>query len=108
MNFKHSGNIGDCVYSIPTVLSLCERFQTKANLYLQCDVHADYATGINHPAGQFRMTRPLAEALVPLLKSQPIFTDVAIHTDQQITVDLDWMRQTSIDFRLLHIDRWYF
>lgn len=78
------------------------------NLYLECGVRADYAPGTIHPAGNARMTKPLAEALVPLLKSQPCFNDVALFTGQeQIDVDLDVFRCLQINYATGHIPRYY-
>lgn len=108
MSFSHSGNCGDLVFAIPTILSMTERFGGPANLYIKTNVPADYYEGRNHPLGNVRMDRSFAEAIIALLKTQPVFDEVAIHEDQQIDVDLDLFRCTQINYAAGYLARFYF
>jgi len=108
LSFSSSGNAGDLFFAIPTILSMTERFGGPANLYVKTDVPADYHEGRNHPLGNVRMNTAFAESIIPLLKAQPVFNEVAIHTDQQIDIDLDLFRCTQINYAAGCLARFYF
>lgn len=106
--FKHSGNVGDIIYSLPTVQALLKRHnQQYAAYYLHTDVPAYYAGGINHPAGNVRLSREFAGSILPLLKAQPYICDVDNLTSQHVDYNLDQFRDTGFDFGLGHIARYY-
>ncbi|MEW5894793.1 MAG: hypothetical protein AB1650_03380 [Candidatus Omnitrophota bacterium] len=83
--FKHSGNLGDIIYSLPAVQAL-----GGGELYLNNDpskVRVKNA-GMSHP-----MTDEMMRQLRELLIAQPYITDVNTFIEQRIDYDLDQFRR---------------
>lgn len=97
MRLKHSGNVGDIVYSMPCMYGLRDRHRTGETLevLLHVGVKADYYAGAQHPAGNVRLTEGLARALIPLLESQGMKARVWDGTEPY-DLDLDLFRRTSM------------
>ena len=105
LTFKHSGNAGDIIYSLPAVKALADG--RPASLYLQLDQPADY-TGREHPLGNVKLNKFMAQGLFPLLRTQPYLSEVEIYSGQTIDFDLDDFRNLPIATDRGHIARWYF
>jgi hypothetical protein len=91
--FKHSGDLGDIIYSLPTVRAL-----GGGILYL------DPNGGESEPYikrqcvdGKTRLTQQTIDFLTPLLKLQPYITDVKYWNGEQVTYNLDEFRQKFSD-----------
>jgi len=105
LGFKHSGNAGDIIYSLPIVKALAAG--RPSSLYLQLDQPADY-TGRVHPLGNVRLNEAMALGLLPLLRTHPCLHEVEIYSGQTIDFDLDHFRDLPIITDRGHIARWYF
>jgi hypothetical protein len=104
LTYRHSGSLGDVIYSIPAILS-----QGKpANLFLQHSVPANWGMNLRHPSAPFRMSRTAAEWLLPLLNSQPGISASLWQYDRDVDVDLDSFRQSGINYLWGTIPQWYF
>jgi hypothetical protein len=106
-SFQHYGNVGDVIYSIPSIVDLTRRAGAdKAVLHLEIDHPAIYHG--QHPLKNVNLSRAYAEKLMPLLKCQPIFADVAIW-DGKTVVDynLNWFRSCPFDHGRGDITKWY-
>lgn len=91
--FKTSGALGDIIYAIPTIQSLCD----KAELCLVPDV----VSPIPAWAGKRQevlCTREQMESLFPLLNQQPVFRRVMLHDQRSCHYDLDAFRSVQFDF----------
>jgi hypothetical protein len=75
---KHSGNVGDIIYSLPVVMHLSKIENNKIKFYL-------------NPIDN-RMSLELAGVLKPLLEHQPYIDSVDIYDNQYIDYDLDLFR----------------
>lgn len=100
--FKHSGALGDVIYSIPTIRALTDR----AILYLQPDVHGPIPAWAGKRQPQL-CTRSQMERLIPLLKRQPLFDDVRLYQGEAVDIDLDLFRLCSFNFGAWSIGRYY-
>lgn len=107
---KHSGHIGDVIYSLPAVAAAAEQFQEKATYYLHQDVMigTDYDGGIPKPA----ITRKLAEFIKPLLDAQPYIDSCVIFDEGPnfhipLNCDLDKFRDLPINHRFGHLPLHY-
>lgn len=87
--FKHSGDLGDIIYSLPTVRAL-----GGGILYL------DPAGGESDPFiraqcvdGKTRLNKQTIDFLSPLLKLQSYIADVRYWAGEQVTYNLDEFRQ---------------
>jgi len=79
---KHSGNIGDIIYSLPTVLKLSKQNNESINFLL-------------NPVDN-RMSIELANIVTPLLEHQPYIDRVDIYKNQHVDYDLDLFRTMHI------------
>lgn len=106
IHFRHSGLIGDIIYSIPTMLTLAEG--RNMCLHMHINQKALYSKGMKHPNKDKILTEKSVELLAPLILAQPSFIACDIYTDQKIDYDLDAFRKLPFDYNMGHICRWYF
>lgn len=107
ISFKHSGNVGDIIYSLPAVRSLLQnKGVEKADFYINLNVPMIYSG--YHPLGNVLMNDKFFQMLWPLLKSQSFIDKVEIFGNQKIDVDLDTFRRVPINPFTYCIPRWYF
>lgn len=103
--FKHSGNSGDIIYSLPAVYALCKN--KGAHFYLNLHEKIRFDAGF-HPLGNVMLNQKMFEMLQPLLLHQPPIEVCDIYTGQPIDYDLDVIRDHPFDLRKNSISRWYF
>lgn len=105
LNFKHSGHLGDIIYSLPVIKELAKTH--TCNLYIASDVAVEVKNYYRHPAGNVMLNNKLIAKLLPLLKKQDYLSEAAIWEGQEIDIDLDLFRDLPLDFSFLS-HRWYF
>jgi hypothetical protein len=105
--FRHSGNSGDIIYSLPTLFALTSG--VKATLYLNLDQPANYAvTRGTHPLGKVMLDSKMFSMLRPLLLSQPKISQCESFNGETIDYDLDIFRNSLFPQHAGNIARWYF
>ncbi len=103
-SFKHSGNCGDIIYSLPTVWELAKK--GKAEIYLQIDQPTRYNN--YHPLENVMLNQKMADMLKPLLMYQPLCKTCEVYSGNQIDYDLDIFRKYILLPDRGNIARWYF
>lgn len=104
ISFKHSGNAGDLIYALPTIIALSD--SKKSTLYLHLNQKGCDKT---HPLGGIMLNEKTANMLNPLLKTLPYINDIALYDEEQtITYNLDLFRELPVSSCLGDISRWYF
>jgi hypothetical protein len=103
--FKHSGNSGDIIYSLPSVFELSKN--GKARFYLHANQAGDYKNNY-HPLGNVMLTDKMVDMLKPLLQYQPQIEIAEKHNGQAVDYDLDDFRKYSFFLDRGSITRWYF
>lgn len=109
LNFKHSGNTGDIIYSLPSIKKVCEDKGERATLYIQLGVVNKFADK-HHPVGNVQMNQTMFDMLHPLLIAQPYINNVICYNNEgipKLDYDLDKFR---VEFRNLsagNISLWY-
>ncbi|MDD5423262.1 MAG: hypothetical protein PHT32_07595, partial [Candidatus Omnitrophica bacterium] len=89
--FKHSGNLGDIIFSLPTIIAL-----GGGKLYLSN----------NTPGIETRVfTDKSLEQMIELLKTQPYLADVRRYNNEHIDYNLDKFREIFACYD--HIARWH-
>lgn len=107
LSVKHSGGIGDIIYSLPTVLSLIrDHGISRVIYYLQLGQHVQYSGP--HPLGTLLLSADYIDKVRPLLLSQPYVQQVEIYSDQKVDVDFDQFRRIPLNYSMYSIARWYF
>ncbi len=104
-NFKHSGNIGDIIYSLPAMLGLAD--SAKFNLYMKLNRPNNFGKYMSHPLGDVMLSMKMVEMIRPLLQYQPYFQDCIVYEDQPIDYDLDVFRDSPIMLDRSNGARWY-
>lgn len=103
-SFRHSGNCGDIIYSLPTVWELAKNGQ--AEIYLRLQQPARYNN--YHPLGNVMLDEKVASMLRPLLLYQPQCKSCEVYAGQATDYDLDDFRKYVKVQDRGHIARWYF
>jgi hypothetical protein len=107
INFSHSGNAGDIIYSLPSLKSISEALGIPVRLFLKLNQPLDLPDGFSHPLGNVMLNNAMASMLLPLLKQQAYLNDCQILKDEPILVDLDTVRKSGIKLDRGSIARWY-
>lgn len=108
LTFRHSGNLGDIIYSLPTVLDLLARNnQEQARYLIRPDEPANYSAAGPHPLVNKKIDRDFASKLLPLLRSQAYIGEAGIWEGQPFDYCLDRFRETGFDFSKGSIVRYY-
>lgn len=104
-SFRHSGNAGDIIYSLPTIWELSKK--GKAALYLRINQPGHYHM-YYHPLGNTTLSEKMALMLKPLLEYQPQLSAVNLYDGQPVDYDLDLFRTYSFSLDNGNITHWYF
>ncbi len=90
--FKHSGDLGDIIYSLPTIKRL-----GGGILYLDTTGGEMEPMCQQCPDGKTKFNESGYEFIRPLLMEQPYISDVRIYTGQEITHNLNHFRHKVVD-----------
>lgn len=106
VSFKHSGKIGDVIYSLPIIKALSERFGSgNANLFIEI---GDRYDSIAVPfLKEPMMNERSFKALEPLLSNQDYIKETAIYSGQIIDFDLCQFRKKILYLDRGDITKWY-
>src|SRR5438067_936921 len=90
-HFKHSGNAGDIIYSLPAVYALAG----SADIHFHLKTGEPGAYGKNpHPLGNVMLNERMVQMLAPLLLSQPQVKSCTVYQEGvPVDVDLDLIRR---------------
>lgn len=108
LRFLFATNIGDLCYAMPSMRSICRKYNKKAIIYLRLNVKATYYEGAKHPNGDVMLTRKSYEMMRPLLMAQDWVEAVEVFCGDKYDIDMDVIRRESIGLPNGHIARWYF
>ncbi len=106
-SFKHSGNSGDIIYSLPSIYALSENAACKLYLNLYKQVSYSIVRG-EHSMNNVMLNQQMFSMLKPLLLEQPKITSCEPYEGQSIDYDLDIIRKSAFPLNAGHIARWYF
>lgn len=105
-HFKHSGNAGDIIYSIPTALAIAGN--AKIHYHLSLGMKGIYGKS-PHPLGNAMLNEKMVAMLSPLLTAYPQIASCTIYQPADtIDIDLDLVRSHPVNMGAGHIARWYF
>jgi hypothetical protein len=104
-SFKHSGNSGDIIYSLPAVYELAKN--GKARFYFDVNQPAQYHH-MYHPLGNVMLSQKMADMLQPLLLHQPQIEVAEKLTGQEVDYNLDEFRNYGFFLDRGSIVKWYY
>ncbi len=97
---KHSGHLGDVIYS----LSFVKQMNEPVDYYLGFD---RVSTTPNHPSGKYTMNESSYAYILPLLEHQDYIGEVYKHRNQNIDYDLDLFRDKGFSLGAYDLRKWY-
>lgn len=103
VNVKHSGHIGDILYSLNMVKSIADK-HGPVDLYIGFEVANQTP---NHPSGKYTMTDKAFAYMLPLLENLPFIGGVYKHNGQVIDYDLDKFRLQGFGLASSDLRKWY-
>jgi hypothetical protein len=104
VHFKHSGNAGDLIYSIPCMQALAKG--KRMHLHLHIDQPGFYGK-VGHPLGNVMLNQKMADSLKPLILDAG-FASCDVLQNEPVHYDMDIFRSFPFDHHMGHIARWYF
>ncbi len=103
--FKHSGNAGDLIYSLPATRALAGT--NEIHFCLNLDQRGNYGKK-PHPLNGVMLNEKMYQMLEPLLSLQSYIKSCSVYTNQKIDFDLDLIRMYPFPASNGNISRWYF
>jgi hypothetical protein len=109
ISFKHSGRIGDIIYSLPFIKGLCERKNIKAKIFISSDTPSGLSEDVYHPSGSLMVDQKLYDFIKPLL-DQPYIQEIYYKDKNDMPADaydLDQFRTAKINHKSGSIPVWF-
>jgi hypothetical protein len=110
--FKHSGALGDIVYSLPAILTILNIYNGgSATIYIPNNKSTYHGPGVNHPGGKYMMNQALFDFILPLLTRQAFIENVFFVAEEEIpgnAIDMDVIRHGMINVGAGNIKDYYF
>jgi hypothetical protein len=103
VHFKHSGLIGDLIYSIPAMIALAKG--KKIHLHLNINQKAIYKKNMRHHNNNKMLNEGSVFFLSPLFLKQPNFVVCDILENQRVDYDLDILRKLPFILNTHNITR---
>jgi len=112
ISFKHSGALGDIVYSLPAIYSILDLYRGgSAAIYIPEDKATFHGPAVSHPGGKFMMNQGLFDFIKPLLARQPRIDGIYFVPQSEISenaINLDIIRSGLINVAAGNIKDYYF
>jgi len=106
ISFLHSGHLGDVINALLVIKEISKN--KKCNYYVEANKHLPPSVmDRSHPSGKFFLTDKSVDMLLPLLKKQKYLNIVEKYNNQQIDVNLNFVRNLPLNSNLDSV-RWYF
>jgi hypothetical protein len=108
--FKHSGRLGDIIYSLPLVKQLAEEKGEAADFFVPSDTPANLTGNVYHPGGSLMVSEALFKFVRPLLAAQPYIRSASFVPTSDIpssAINLDAFRTSGLNLGAGCIQGWY-
>lgn len=105
IRIKHSGNVGDLIYSLPAMREASKQHDAKVDVILRINVPMQ--STVKHPNNGVQLTRTMAEMVTPLLMTCD-FIDSVVITEHDEPCDYDFDIFRRFHNYTGHISQWYF
>ena len=104
LNFLHSGNLGDLIYSFSVIQELSKTH--KCNFFIQTNkkIPIEY---FKHPANGYYIDDRMLNLFLPLIQKQTFISKIEKYTNQEIDIDLNIFRTLPVNI-CFNSPRWYF
>ena len=82
LNFKHSANAGDLIYSLVGIRAACRKIGRKARILCRLNMIGSYYEGATHPLGNLMFTENTFNMVLPLIESLDFVESIEIWKNQ--------------------------
>ena len=104
INFLHSANAGDLIYSLPGIRAACRRFDARARIMCGLDQPAIYEMG-PHPLGGVMFDRNTFSMTRPLIMRQDYIYDMEIwEGEREVHYNIDQIRDSPDALGMPHTE----
>jgi hypothetical protein len=110
LKFKHSGHLGDLIYSLAAVKVMTEKSGEPCDFFIPSDVPSVYPPSARHPSGKVMVSEPIFRFIEPLLTHQSYIDRVhygPLASVPRDVVDLDRFRTSGINLMAGFEPVWY-
>lgn len=107
IKIKHSGNLGDIIYSLNAMQSAAELHNDKILLMIDINKPINLHPSFIHPLGGVMMNEYMFKMAKPFLKSFDFIEDVMVYKGSNINYDFDRFRGINFNLAAGNIKRWY-
>ena len=85
IRFKHSGNLGDVIYALPSIKKYCELHKVSAELLLIVGAPMWLPSNLSHPSGNVMLTAHGVDMLKPPCAAVAV---AVVHGDDDLRENL--------------------
>ena len=110
LSFKHSGRLGDILYSLPLLQEMSEIAGSPVDLFISNDVPARLGADVFHPSLDVMVNTALFQYVQPLLAQQAYISKVVHISTKEIpsdVIDLDEFKASGLNLKAGLIYGWY-
>ena len=107
IKIKHSGNLGDIIYSLNAVRSASILHDCKVVLLINLNQPIQLTPSYQHPLGGVMMNETMFKMAYPLLKTCDFIQDILPFNNQKIDYDFDKFRKLNFNLAAGDIKKWY-
>jgi hypothetical protein len=110
LNLKHSGRLGDIVYALPLVKTICENLGVSATFYILNDHVIEVHKSVFHPGMGLKVNQKLFDYIEPLLLIQTYIKEVVYCSTEQLPsefIDLDSFNHMGLNLMASGNQVWY-
>jgi len=108
--FRHSGRLGDILYSLPLVKKMAETAGEPADYFIPSDMPSRLGGDVYHPGGELMVGPKLFEFIRPLLEIQPYLRKLCFVKSSELPleyIDLDGFKHCGLNLKAGLIQGWY-
>jgi hypothetical protein len=111
LTFMHPRNLGDLIYSLWGIKTVCEKLNCKAVIYQWLNREAYYYEGAKHPTKgssgtEVTMNQKMFDMVRPLILALPYVDDVLVYQGETVHFNLDRISNMSINIPFGEIRNW--
>ena len=105
LNFKHSANAGDLIYSLVGIRAACRKIGRKARILCRLNMVGSYYEGATHPLGNLMFTEDTFNMVLPLIETLDFVESIEIWKNQcEIHFNIDQIRDNCDALGMPHTE----
>lgn len=107
VKIKHSGNLGDIIYSLNAMESASNLRDDSVILFIELNKPITLHPSFKHPLNGVMMNEYMFKMAKPFFKKFDFIEDVLVYKNQKVDYDFDRFREINFNLSGGNIKRWY-